>query len=134
KSRGFPDTEIDAQIKLVDARQSRDEADFWNKFLTAEKPIFNLKPNAFLMEIAKTRKPRSALDVGMGQGRNSIWLAQQGWDVTGFDPAEKAVAVALENARKAGAQLRTEIKNTADFAFGERRWDMIVLATQEAAR
>ena len=64
----------------------------------------------------------------MGQGRNSIWLAQQGWDVTGFDPAEKAVALALENAQKAGVHLKTEVKGMEDFDFGDSRWDMIVLS------
>src|SRR2546430_1791302 len=64
----------------------------------------------------------TARDVGMGQGRNSIWLAQQGWDVTGFDPAEKAVALARENALKLGVNLKTEIKGTENFDFGERRW------------
>jgi SAM-dependent methyltransferase len=64
----------------------------------------------------------------MGQGRNTIWLAQQGWDVTGFDPAEKAVALAQETARKLGVHFKSEIKGMEDFDFGDRRWDMIVLS------
>jgi SAM-dependent methyltransferase len=64
----------------------------------------------------------------MGQGRNAIWLAQQGWDVTGFDPADKAVALAQETARKLGVNLKTEIKGMQDFDFGERRWDLILLS------
>src|SRR5437016_8333708 len=118
KSRGFSEAEADAQIKLVDEQGARAEVERWNQILTAEKPRFNIKPNAFLMEIAKTRKPGTALDVGMGQGRNSIWLAQQGWDVTGFDPAEKAVALAQETARKLGVNLKTEVKGIEDFDFG----------------
>lgn len=55
----------------------------------------------------------------MGQGRNSIWLAQQGWDVTGFDPAEKAVALAEENARKLGVRLNAQIKR-AKTSISER--------------
>lgn len=128
KSRGRSDAEADAEVKLVTERGSRSEVERWNRILTAEKPHFNTKPNAFLVEIASTRKPGTALDVGMGQGRNSIWLAQQGWDVTGFDPADKAVALALENARKAGVQIKAEVKGMEDFDFGESRWDMIVLS------
>ena len=78
--------------------------------------------------MAKGRKPGTALDVGMGQGRNTIWLAQQGWDPTGFDPAEKAVALAQENAAKLGVRIHTEIKGSEDFDFGERRWDLILLS------
>jgi|SRR5215469_6002267 len=126
KSSGVSDAEADAQIKLIEEQGARAEVERWNQILTAEKPRFNTKPKAFLMEIAKTRKPGTALDVGMGQGRNSIWLAQQGWDVTGFDPAEKAVALAQEAARKLGISLKTEIKGMED--FDDRRWDLILLS------
>jgi 2-polyprenyl-3-methyl-5-hydroxy-6-metoxy-1,4-benzoquinol methylase len=68
------------------------------------------------------------LDVGMGQGRNAIWLAQQGWDVTGFDPADKAVALARQNAEKFGVKLRTEVKGFEGFDFGDSAWDLIVLS------
>jgi SAM-dependent methyltransferase len=128
KDRGFSDVDADAQLKLVQEQGSRAEVERWNRILTAEKPAFNTKPNTFLMEIAKTRKPGAALDVGMGQGRNGIWLAQQGWDVTGFDPAEKAVALARESARKLGVTLKTEIIEMENFDFGERRWDLILLS------
>lgn len=128
KSRGFPPAEIDTQIKLVDEQGARAEFERWNQILTAEKPRFNTQPNSFLVEIAKARKPGTALDVGMGQGRNAIWLAQNGWDVTGFDPAEKAVALAQETARKLGVSLKTEVKTMEDFDWGERRWDLILLS------
>ena len=104
------------------------EVERWNRVLTAEKPTFNTRPNEFLMEMAKGRKPGTALDIGMGQGRNAIWLAQQGWDVTGFDPAEKAVALARETAAKLGVRLTTEIKRAEDFDFGESRWDLILIS------
>ena len=128
KTRGFSDSDADGQIKLVQGQGSRAEVERWNRILTAENPTFNVKPNEFLMEMAKARKPGTALDVGMGQGRNTIWLAQQGWDVTGFDPAEKAVALAQETARKLGVHFTAEVKRMEDFDFGERRWDMIVLS------
>jgi SAM-dependent methyltransferase len=128
KARGFGDGNAEAQLKLVREQGFRAEIERWNSILTAESPAFNVKPNEFLVEMAKGRKPGSALDVGMGQGRNTIWLAQQGWDVTGFDPAEKAVALAQETARKLGVHFKSEIKGMEDFDFGDRRWDMIVLS------
>jgi 2-polyprenyl-3-methyl-5-hydroxy-6-metoxy-1,4-benzoquinol methylase len=126
KERGFSDA--DAQLKIVEAQSQRLEVERWNRILTAEKPAFNIKPNDFLIEMAKGRKSGTALDVGMGQGRNAIWLAQQGWDVTGFDPADKAVALAQEMAAKLGVRLKTEIKGAEDFAFGENRWDLILVS------
>ncbi len=128
KARGFSDADVATQLKLVEEQGARAEVERWNRILTADKPAFNTKPNTFLMEIVKSRKPGTALDVGMGQGRNSVWLAQQGWQVTGFDPAEKAIALAQENAKKVGVTLKTEIKGMENFDFGERRWDLILLS------
>ncbi len=128
KSRGFSESDAKAQIEIVQTQGARAEVERWNRILTAEKPAFNTEPNTFLVEMAKGRKPGTALDVGMGQGRNAIWLAQQGWDVTGFDPAEKAVALAQERAAKLGVPLKTEIVGMEKFDFGERRWDMIVFS------
>jgi len=128
KTRGSSNSEADAQIQLLQQQGSRAEIARWNRILTAEKPAFNTKPNEFLVEMTKGRKPATALDVGMGQGRNAIWLAQQGWDVTGFDPADKAVALAQESARKRNVPLRVELKGMEDFDFGESRWDLILLS------
>jgi 2-polyprenyl-3-methyl-5-hydroxy-6-metoxy-1,4-benzoquinol methylase len=116
------------QLKTVEAEGRRLEVDRWNRILTAEKPAFNTQPNAFLVEMVKGRKPGGALDVGMGQGRNAIYLAQQGWTVTGFDPADKAVAQANATAAKLGVKLTAIIQGSEDFDFGENRWDLIVLS------
>jgi tRNA/tmRNA/rRNA uracil-C5-methylase (TrmA/RlmC/RlmD family) len=118
---GFSDTDISAQITIVQNQGDRMEAERWNRYFTAEKPAFNTAPNAFLVEMVKGRKPGRALDVAMGQGRNTIWLAQQGWDVTGFDPADQAVGVARENAARLGLTIHTEIATMERFEFGENR-------------
>src|SRR2546427_6249269 len=88
--------------------------------------VFSRKPNAFLVEMTRQRKPGRALDVGMGQG-NSIFLAQQGWDVTGFDPADEGVRRARAEADRLGLKIHTEITTFEQFDFGENRWDLIVL-------
>jgi len=128
KQQGLTPSAIDAEVGIIRQQGKRLEVDLWNRVLTAEHPRFNTNPNAFLVEMAKDRKPGKALDVGMGQGRNAIWLAQQGWDVTGFDPAEQAVAAARATAAKLGVKITTEIKGYEDFDFGESRWDLVLLS------
>jgi SAM-dependent methyltransferase len=115
-------------IQVINTEGQRLEVERWNRILTADKPLFNTNPNAFLVEVIKGRTPGTALDVGMGQGRNAIYLAQQGWTVTGFDPADKAVAQANATAAKLGVKLNTVVKGDEDFDFGENRWDLIVLS------
>ena len=92
RERGVAPDEIDRQIKVINEQGRALEIERWNVILTAPTPRFNTAPNDFLVEIAKTRKPGRALDVGMGQGRNAIYLAQQGWTVTGFDHCPRARA------------------------------------------
>jgi len=125
---GVPPDERARQLKTIDVAGRRLEVDRWNRILTAEKPAFNTQPNAFLVEMIKGRTPGAALDVGMGQGRNAIYLAQQGWTVTGFDPADKAVAQANATAARLGLELTTVIRGSEDFDFGQNRWDLIVLS------
>src|SRR3989337_4060642 len=55
----------------------------WNKEFERGTPTLRTAPNKLLIEVTQGRKPGTALDLGMGQGRNAIHLAGQGWDVTG---------------------------------------------------
>ncbi len=89
---------------------------------------FNAAPSVFLAEVIRGHRPGSALDAGMGQGRNAVYLASQGWKVTGFDISGAAVAAATDSARRAGVRLDAIKARYADFDFGLARWDLIVLA------
>jgi len=123
---GVDATEIDRRVTVLRTRRNELEADFWNRFFTAPNPGFNTEPNAFLVSVAEKRKPGRALDIGMGEGRNALYLAKLGWDVTGFDPAEKAVALADERAKKLGVKLTTKVALDTDFDFGTEQWDLIL--------
>jgi len=125
---GYSNAEIASQIELIQKRGERLEAERWNRYYKAEKPAFNTEPNAFLVAMVKGRPPGRALDVAMGQGRNALWLAQQGWDVTGFDIADEAIATANEHAAELGVKIHTEVKSTDEFDFGENRWDLLLLS------
>jgi SAM-dependent methyltransferase len=125
---GLAAVEIDRQVRIITEQGQRLEIDRWNRILTAPAPQFNTRPNAFLVEMTKGVTPGKALDVGMVQGRNAIYLAQQGWDVTGFDPADKAVAAAQEQARGLGVKLNALVLRDDQFDFGTGQWDLVVLS------
>jgi len=104
------------------------QASEYNRIYTGkEGNIFSRKPNAFLVEVTRGRKPGKVLDVGMGQGRNSLYLAQHGWDVTGFDPADEGVRLARAEAAHLGVKLTALVSTFQEFDFGENSWDLIVL-------
>ena len=93
-----------------------------------EKDGFSSLPSPFLQESAKELESKGhALDVGTGQGRNAVWLAQQGWTVTGIDISEGGLQAAAANAEKAGVQISTVKTSYQDFDFGTENWDLIVM-------
>ena len=99
----------------------------WNKVYGGRDPIFIQTPNALLASAILDRKPGKALDFGMGQGRNAVFLAMQGWDVTGFDPSDEGVRIAQANAAKAGVKIRAVVSTDDQFDFGVAQWDLIVM-------
>jgi SAM-dependent methyltransferase len=88
---------------------------------------FSSAPSDFVAAAVKGSKTGSALDVGMGQGRNAVYLAKQGWDVTGVDLSQVGLDAARANAEKAGVSIRTEKAAYAQFDFGAEKWDLIVI-------
>jgi len=60
------------------------------------------EPTLFLAEICRRRKPGRALDIGCGAGTDSLFLAQQGWDVTSLDFMPKALEYTVKRATEAG--------------------------------
>jgi len=67
----------------------------WNERYRTTEYVWKTEPNQFLVEEVRDLPPGRALDVACGEGRNAVWLAQQGWHVTGVDFS----SVALEKAR-----------------------------------
>ncbi len=103
-----------------------DQRERWNKTLSSPNPVFNTEPNRFLAEAIKGRKPGKAVDIGLGQGRNSIYLAQQGWEVTGVDISDEGMRLARERAAKLGVKLHTVLQSADDYDFGRDQWDLII--------
>ncbi|MDA2980075.1 MAG: methyltransferase domain-containing protein [Actinomycetota bacterium] len=68
----------------------------WDDRYAASELVWSAGPNQFLPPLVDVLAVGSALDLACGEGRNAIWLAQQGWDVTGVDFS----AVGIEKARQ----------------------------------
>jgi SAM-dependent methyltransferase len=84
------------------------------------------KPNDFLVEEAGSLKRGNCLCIAEGQGRNAVWLAGQGFEVTAVDQSSVGMARASELATARGVELTTQVADLADFDFGNARWDNVV--------
>lgn len=128
RAEGDSAEDVERKIRIIDKDGEHWEIERWNRVLTSNSPRINWKPNGFLVEMVRGRKPGRALDVGMGQGRNALWLAQQGWETTGFDPAEQAVALARGTAAKVSVKLNAVVAKDSQFDMGVGKWDLILLS------
>jgi hypothetical protein len=119
--------------KLVPDRRRELNGVYMSKLYTSPKQArFTLEPNAFLVRVAKSLKPGKALDIAMGQGRNAVYLATQGWDVTGYDIADEGLRIATENAAKMGVRIKTAHATFEGFDYGKERWDLIYFVYTDA--
>jgi 2-polyprenyl-3-methyl-5-hydroxy-6-metoxy-1,4-benzoquinol methylase len=137
---GMTEAQADERLallhKLFDTypafRQQIQAVGFNHLYLDPNQTHFTTDPSAFLVAMTKNLKPGKALDVAMGQGRNVLYLASQGWDVTGFDIAEEGLKVAQANASRAGLAIKTVKAGWDDFDFGHERWDLICFIYTDA--
>tara|TARA_R110002167_G_scaffold30424_2_gene100483 strand:+ start:51058 stop:51693 length:636 start_codon:yes stop_codon:yes gene_type:complete len=72
---------------------------------------------------AKTKDVHKVLDAPCGVGRASIWLAQQGKQVTGIDLGEAALALAAELAQKAGVNAQFESQDIFALTYADKAFD-----------
>ena len=89
------------------------DADDWNDRYSGDDLVWGVRANQFLVEHATPLDPGVAIDVACGEGRNAVWLAQQGWRVFGFDFASKAIDVARRLAE------HHSVTDTTEFTVGD---------------
>jgi len=92
-----------------------------------DKASRTVQPNAFLAETIADLRPGKALDIGMGLGRNTIFLAQRGWNVTGIDLSNVGINKALERARSLGVHISALVADVNQFDLGTNQWDLVCL-------
>ncbi len=128
KSEGVAENEVARRTKLIRTDRNLLEADYWNRFYTDSNANFNKAPNGFLKQMVEGQRPGVALDYGIGEGRNAIYLASLGWQVWGFDPADAGVALAQKRAKKLGLTLHTAAVRDSEYEFGKERFDLVLFS------
>ena len=80
----------------------------WEERYAGDEKIWSGDPNPQLVTEVTSLTPGTALDVGCGEGGDVIWLARQGWQVTGADFSTNGLARAARHAEQAGVADRTD--------------------------
>jgi SAM-dependent methyltransferase len=77
------------------------DAAAWDERYETSELVWSAEPNRFVVEVLADVDPGTGVDLACGEGRNAIWLAEQGWTMTGvdFSAAGLAKAASLSRAR-----------------------------------
>jgi hypothetical protein len=100
--------------------------EFWNEKFGIDDYAYGTEPNDFLRETVLGMPRGSALSLAEGEGRNAVWLAEQGYDVSSIEQSEKGVAKMLRLALKRGVVVHPERGDLEDFHIAPNSWDLIV--------
>ncbi|MFN8129661.1 MAG: class I SAM-dependent methyltransferase [Candidatus Nanopelagicales bacterium] len=91
------------------------DASGWDQRYSDEERVWSAEPNVFVAQYLAGRTPGVAIDLGAGEGRNAVWLAQQGWEVTAVDFSAVGLAKARAMAREAEVELATVVDDVDSF-------------------
>jgi tellurite methyltransferase len=87
-------------------------------------------PTILIVEIAEKLAPGTAIDLACGAGRNSLYLAEQGWTVTAVDGSETAVELVQRRSAVRGLKVHTKVADLTDpnFTLLPDAFDLILIA------
>ena len=98
----------------------------WDERYAQDGYLFGTEPNAFLVSQRHLLKPgMSCLAVADGEGRNGVWLAQQGLRVLSVEASQVALEKAKNLARQRGVTVEFERADLAQWHWGENRFDAV---------
>jgi SAM-dependent methyltransferase len=99
--------------------------DMWNKRFSTPDYVFGEQPNAFLVSQSARLGHGHALALADGEGRNSVWLAQQGFTVDAFDFSAVAIEKAKNLAEKQKVNVNFNCNAWQDFDWKTSHYDLI---------
>ena len=98
----------------------------WDERYAGEEYHFGTEPNAFLVSQRGLLKPgMSCLAVADGEGRNGVWLAEQGLQVLSVDSSPVALDKAKRLAQQRNVDVQFEQADLMQWSWGEKRFDVV---------
>ncbi len=102
------------------------DAAFWNNRFAAPHFVYGETPNAFVAEMAAQIPAGPVLCLAEGEGRNAVYLATLGQQVTAVDQSEAGLAKARRLAAARGVEIETVLADLENFTIEPGVWSGIV--------
>lgn len=98
----------------------------WDERYSGKDYAYGTAPNDFLREMVSALPSGRVLCLADGEGRNGVFLAEQGFAVTSVDQSASGMRKARELAASRGVAIETVVADLSEWEMGEGRWDAIV--------
>lgn len=100
---------------------------FWDQRYNDEEFAYGTAPNAFFKATIDPLKPGKILLVAEGEGRNAVYAALKGWEVTAYDFSPVAKEKALQLANQKGVELTYNVCSHDTISFEDNSFDAIAI-------
>ena len=98
----------------------------WNQRYSSKTYAYGTKANDFLVSMYDRLPTGKILCLAEGEGRNAVWLAEQGNDVTAVDTSDIGLQKARKLAKARDVEITTVHADLADYDIGTQQWDAII--------
>ena len=99
----------------------------WDDRYSTDALVWKADPNRFLVEQAAGIPPGRALDFACGEGRNAVWLAEQGWTVTAVDFSTVGIMKGRRLATERGVEVEFIEADVVEWTPPARAFDLVVV-------
>ncbi|MGW0432559.1 class I SAM-dependent methyltransferase [Micromonospora sp. NPDC003197] len=105
-----------------------DSTDWDARYAASPDLVWTGEPNRFVVEELAPLPPGTALDLAAGEGRNAVWLASNGWQVTAVDFSEVAVERGRGLAEERAVPVRWEVGDVREYVPPDGAFDAVLVA------
>ena len=95
----------------------------WDEKFKAKGFALGKEPNPFLKKCLRFLPVGKALDIAAGEGRNAVFLAQNGFEVDAVDLSERGLKKARKLAKEAGVEIHTILSDLDDYRIEKEKYD-----------
>jgi len=103
------------------------DRDDWNRRYAGTELLWTATPNRFLVSEVGSLPAGRALDLGCGEGRNAVWLADRGFRVDAVDFSDVGLAKGRRLAERRGVEVAWVEADLGEFVPAERSYDLVIV-------
>ena len=116
---------LSAFTPMVVSAASNDQTR-WDKYYNMEEYLYGTEPIPFLKENISLLPKNKALDLAMGEGRNGVYLATQGFEVLGLDISPIGLNKAQQLAKQFNTTIQTRVVDLENYQLEKNSYDVII--------